>query len=117
MPCLAEKNSIDSSLAKAPKQNNYFCGEKKICGNLFYLELHLYAYIGVRYQNLYDPNYSKRPEKTGQTPDQMSQNAVRIFGAKYGLFVCVEVLRPSQPNVHSVYLTTRLLGRLSPLSG
>ena len=36
-------------------------------------------------------------------------------------FVCVEVLRPSQPNgVMSsavVYLTTRLLGRLSPLSG
>ena len=37
------------------------------------------------------------------------------------LFVCVEVLRPSQPNgVMSsavIYLTTRLLGRLSPLSG
>ena len=37
------------------------------------------------------------------------------------LFVCVEVLRPSQPNgVMSsavVYLTTHLLGRLSPLSG
>ena len=36
-------------------------------------------------------------------------------------FVCVEVLRPSQPNgscrARSVYLTTRLLGRLSPLSG
>ena len=36
------------------------------------------------------------------------------------LFVCVEVLRPSQPNgvMLSVvsYLTTRLLGRLSPLS-
>ena len=35
--------------------------------------------------------------------------------------VCVEVLRPSQPNgscrARSVYLTTRLLGRLSPLSG
>ena len=32
--------------------------------------------------------------------------------------VCFEVLRPSQPNgVMSVYLTTRLLGRLSPLSG
>ena len=37
------------------------------------------------------------------------------------MFVCVEVLRPSQPNgvmsSASVYLTTRLLGRLSPLSG
>ena len=37
------------------------------------------------------------------------------------LFVCVEVLQPSQPNgscqARSVYLTTRLLGRLSPLSG
>ena len=37
------------------------------------------------------------------------------------LFVCIEVLRPSQPNgvmsSMSVYLTTRLLGRLSPLSG
>ena len=37
------------------------------------------------------------------------------------LFVCVEVLRPSQPNgvMSSAvsYLTTRLLGRLSPLSG
>ena len=36
-------------------------------------------------------------------------------------FVCVEVLRPSQPNescrARSVYLTTRLLDRLSPLSG
>ena len=36
-------------------------------------------------------------------------------------FVCVEVLRPSQPNgscqAQSFYLTTRLLGRLSPLSG
>ena len=35
--------------------------------------------------------------------------------------VCVEVLRPSQPvgscRARSVYLTTRLLGRLSPLSG
>ena len=35
-----------------------------------------------------------------------------------GGFVCVEVLRPSQPNgVMSIYLTTRLLARLSPLSG
>ena len=35
------------------------------------------------------------------------------------LFVCVEVLQPSQPNgvMWSVYLTTLLLGRLSPLSG
>ena len=37
------------------------------------------------------------------------------------LFVCVEVLRPSQPSgssqARSVYLTTRLLSRLSPLSG
>ena len=37
------------------------------------------------------------------------------------VFVCVEVLRPSQPNgvMSSAvsYLTTRLLGRLSPLSG
>ena len=37
------------------------------------------------------------------------------------LFVCVEVLRLSQPNgscrARSVYLTTRLLGRPSPLSG
>ena len=37
------------------------------------------------------------------------------------MFVCVEVLRPSQPNgscrARSVYLTTRLLGRLSPQSG
>ena len=36
-------------------------------------------------------------------------------------FVCVEVLRPSQPNgvmlSPSVYLTTRLLGKISPLSG
>ena len=35
--------------------------------------------------------------------------------------VCVEVLQPSQPNgscrARSVYLTTRLLGRLCPLSG
>ena len=37
------------------------------------------------------------------------------------LFVCVEVLRPVNPmgscRMWSVYLTTRLLGRLSPLSG
>ena len=37
------------------------------------------------------------------------------------LFVCVEVLRPSQPtggmSSWSVYLTTLLLGRLSPLCG
>ena len=37
------------------------------------------------------------------------------------LFVCVEVLRPSQPNgvMSSAVslLTTRLLGRLSPFSG
>ena len=37
------------------------------------------------------------------------------------MFVCVEVLSPSQPSglclARSVYLTTRLLGRLSPLSG
>ena len=37
------------------------------------------------------------------------------------VFVCVEVLLPSQPNwscqMRSVYLTTSLLGRLSPLSG
>ena len=37
----------------------------------------------------------------------------------YLLFVCVEVLRPSQPigscRARSVYLATRLLGRLSPL--
>ena len=44
-----------------------------------------------------------------------------VMNAAYaGLFVCVEVLRPSQPNeVMSsavVYLTTRM-GRLSPLSG
>ena len=37
------------------------------------------------------------------------------------MFVCVEVLRPSQQpmgscRAWSVYLTTRLLGRLSPLS-
>ena len=35
--------------------------------------------------------------------------------------VCVEVLRPIQPSgscrARSVYLTTRLLGRLGPLSG
>ena len=35
--------------------------------------------------------------------------------------VCVEVLRPSQPKescqARSVYLTTHLLGRLSPLNG
>ena len=38
-----------------------------------------------------------------------------------GLFVCVEVLRPSQPNgvISSavIYLTTLLLGRLSSLNG
>ena len=37
------------------------------------------------------------------------------------LFVCVEVLRPSQPNgscrAHSVFLTTPLQSSLSPLSG
>ena len=37
---------------------------------------------------------------------------------RMSICVCFEVLRPSQPNgVMSVYLTTRLLGRLSPLSG
>ena len=40
---------------------------------------------------------------------------------KEHLFVCVEVLQPSQPNgscrARSIYLSTRLLGRLSPLSG
>ena len=57
---------------------------------------------------------------------------LRRMSTKY-LFVCVEVLRASQPNgvmssavsfnpmgscrARSVYLTTRLLGRLSPLSG
>ena len=39
----------------------------------------------------------------------------------YSFCVCVEVLRPSQPNgvmlSLSVYLTTLLLGRLSPLGG
>ena len=32
-------------------------------------------------------------------------------------FVCVEVLRPGSCRARSVYLTTFLLGRLSPLSG
>ena len=45
----------------------------------------------------------------------------RVVTPKVGLFVCVEILLPSQPNgvcrAQSVYLTTRLLGRLSPLSG
>ena len=45
--------------------------------------------------------------------------AITVFMIIF-LFVCVEVLRPSQPNgscqAPSVYLTTRLLGRLSPLS-
>ena len=40
---------------------------------------------------------------------------------EYLVIVCVEVLWASQPNgvcrARSVYLTTRLLGRLSPLSG
>ena len=43
-----------------------------------------------------------------------------ILNYFYCLFVCVEVLRPSQPMgscpAQSVYLTTLLLGRLSPLS-
>ena len=34
-----------------------------------------------------------------------------------GLFVCVDVLRPSQPNGVMSSAVTRLLGRLSPLSG
>ena len=41
--------------------------------------------------------------------------------AQQRLFVCVVVLRPGQLNgscrARSVYLTTRILGRLSPLSG
>ena len=44
-----------------------------------------------------------------------------VFFMDKGLFVCVEVLRPSQPNgicrAQLVYLARRLLGRLSPLSG
>ena len=39
----------------------------------------------------------------------------------FSWFVCIEALRPSQPNgacrAQSVYLTTLLMGRLSPLSG
>ena len=52
---------------------------------------------------------------------QPKWRTVRITFVTVCLFVCVEVLRPSQPNgscrARSVYLTTRLLGRLSPLSG
>ena len=44
-----------------------------------------------------------------------------IVTLKVKTFVCVEVLRPVNPmgscRARSVYLTTRLLGRLSPLSG
>ena len=44
-------------------------------------------------------------------------NFLRLSRSLY-LFVCVEVLRPSQSCwARSVYLTTHLLGRLSPLSG
>ena len=47
---------------------------------------------------------------------------VMLFPSLFFFFLfCVEVLRPSQPirscRARSVYLTTRLLGRLSPLSG
>ena len=43
------------------------------------------------------------------------------FFVFYAYNVCIEVLRPSQPNgvmssAVNFYLTTRLLGRLSPLS-
>ena len=46
--------------------------------------------------------------------------STKLFSYLHVLFVCVEVLRPSQPNgvmSSAVYLTTRLQGRLSPLSG
>ena len=52
--------------------------------------------------------------------NESSGKAVALHMAM-ALFVCAEVLRPSQPmgscRARSVYLTTRLLGRLSPLSG
>ena len=53
--------------------------------------------------------------------DDSSQVSGQLVFCFRSLFVYVEVLRPSQPNgscrARSVYLTTRLLGRLSPLSG
>ena len=53
------------------------------------------------------PDRQRRP-RSDYMFYQMLQNA----------FVCVEALWPSQPNgVMSFYLTTHLLGRLSPLSG
>ena len=52
----------------------------------------------------------------------ISATVVVIKLCSLRVIVCVEVLRPSQSNVvmskpRSVYQTTRLLGRLSPLSG
>ena len=46
--------------------------------------------------------------------------SLQVYGTNTCLFVCVEVLWPSQPmgscRAWSVYLITLLLGRLSPLS-
>ena len=46
---------------------------------------------------------------------------LKIFDKNRSLFVCVEFYGPVNPirscRARSVYLTTRLLGRLSPLSG
>ena len=56
------------------------------------------------------------PDCTGRSEESLS--AYRINGCC--LFVCVEVYSPVNPmgscRARSVYLTTRLLGRLSPLS-
>ena len=58
---------------------------------------------------------------TNMTSDQHLLNADQMSCSKASDFVCVEVLRPSKPNgvMSSAVslLTTRLLGRLSPLSG
>ena len=68
-------------------------------------------------QNKTNKKKKKKKKKKKQRAGYQHCTACRPFG----LFVCVEVIRPSQPNggMSSAvsYLTTRLLGRLSPLSG
>ena len=66
----------------------------------------------------------RRPQGE-KVPNWMSPSWNKTARGKHSsmiLFVCIEVLQPSQPNgvvsiARSVYLTTRLLGRLSPLRG
>ena len=54
----------------------------------------------------------------GRTDGRRTASDHNSLSWAFGLFVCFEVLRPSQPNgVMSSAVSLRLLGKLSPLSG